>query len=121
MSFEKLSHYKDLTQIDFRVLLFLLSRMDYDNFIRLTQQNIADLLKMKQQQISKSIIKLVSKKILEKEKVGTSNFYRLNPEIGWKGKPEKLNNVIDIRDFNNRNKEYQANRNKKLVEKDCPF
>lgn len=120
MSFELLAK-SNLTGTELKVLLFIFARLDYDNFVQITQKNIADLLNIKRPHVSTAISKLVKMKILEKEKVGTSNFYRLNAEIAWKGKPEKLNNIIDIRNFNKRNKEYQANKNKKLTEKLCPF
>ncbi|MFW5804361.1 MAG: helix-turn-helix transcriptional regulator [bacterium] len=120
MSFEALAKL-DLTGTDLKVLLFILARLDYDNFVQITQQNIANLLNIKQPKICKAINKLVKMKILNKEKIGTSNYYMLNAEIAWKGKPEKLNNVIDIRDFNKKNKEYQTNKNKQLTKKDCPF
>jgi predicted transcriptional regulator len=86
----RLAKEKDLTGADRRVLDILWGNVDYENYIQIDQQAIANDLEMRKQHVSRSINKLIEKGILIKgTKVGRHNTYRLNPFYGWKGKADK--------------------------------
>lgn len=88
--FLRLSKEKDLTGDDRRVLDVYFGNLDFENFIQISQQAIADYLEMKKQNVSRSTKKLIAKGILiEGTRVGRHNTYRLNPFYGWKGKSDK--------------------------------
>lgn len=88
--FLRLAKDKDLTGTDRRVLDVYFGNLDFENFIQISQQAIADYLEMKKQHVSTSTKKLIEKGILiEGKKVGRHNTYRLNPFYGWKGKADK--------------------------------
>jgi len=71
---------------DFRVLMVLLSILDFDNYIMTRQSEIAESLGMDKSQVSRAIKRLVDKEILVKgPRIGRSWTYRLNPRYGWKG------------------------------------
>lgn len=88
--FLRLSKEKDLTGSDRRVLDVFFGNLDFENFIQISQQSIADYLEMKKENVSRSTKKLIEKGILiEGTKVGRHNTYRLNPFYGWKGKSDQ--------------------------------
>lgn len=88
--FLRLAKEQDLTGADRRVLDVYFGNLDFENFIQISQQAIADYLNMKKQHVYRSTKKLVEKGILiEGTKVGKHNTYRLNPFYGWKGKSDK--------------------------------
>ena len=90
-SFQGLAKDKDLTLEHHRVLHFLFGCLDFDNFIQISQTDIASELDMKKQNISRTINLLVEKKIiLRGPKIGRSSSFRLNPNFGWKGKVSSL-------------------------------
>ena len=72
------------------VLDYLCGRLDFENFIHVPQQEIADYLGAHRPDVTASITKLVKKGILIKgPSVGRSSSYRLNPSYGWKGDNKK--------------------------------
>jgi hypothetical protein len=88
--FLRLAKDKDLTGSDLRVLHVYLGKLDFENFIRISQQEVADYLDMKKSNVSVSTRKLINKKIiLEGPRVGRSSTFRINPFYGWKGDPDK--------------------------------
>jgi hypothetical protein len=88
--FIRLAKDKDLTGEDRRVLDVYLASMDFENWIHISQQDIADLLEMPKQNVSRSTKRLVEKTILiEGPKVGRSKTFRLNAFYGWKGRINK--------------------------------
>ena len=90
-AFEALSKDRDLTGEANRVLLFLFSRLDFDNFIQVAQSEISQELGLRKQNVSRSISLLVDKQIiLRGPKIGRSSSFRLNPHFGWKGKVSSL-------------------------------
>ena len=85
--FEHLAKLK-LTGTDYAVLLILLSRIEYENWIRVSQKTMAQKLNMTRPQVSTSIKKLVEKNILIKEPDPSDEgrmLYRFNPSVGWRG------------------------------------
>ncbi len=76
----------ELTGDDRRVFQELSGRVDDENWLRVVQKDIAEVLEMHKQHVSRAIINLVNKGyILEGPKVGNCKTYRLNPHVGWKG------------------------------------
>ena len=76
----------DLGANDFKVLMKLLSVLDYENLIQVSQADIARELDMHRQHVQRSIKQLIQLGIiLEGVKIGISRSYRLNPSFGWKG------------------------------------
>ena len=75
---------------DLRVFLVLLSKLDYENWLRVCQADLAAALGMTKGNTSRSIKRLIDAEILlEGPKVGTSKTYRLNPAYGWRGSAKK--------------------------------
>ncbi len=89
---ELLATDEDLTKEAFRVLMFLMARLDFENWIQVSQKEIAEKLNMHKQNISRAVKLLQSKEILIRgPKIGKSYAFRLNPDFGWKGKVKNLN------------------------------
>ena len=89
---ELLATDKELTGENYRVLLILLSRLDFENWIQVTQSEITEKLQMKKQNVSRAILLLEEKGIiLRGAKIGRSYAFRLNPYFGWKGQVKNLN------------------------------
>ena len=90
-TFEEIAKDPELTLEPKNVLLYLFSKLDFENFIQQSQKDIADGLKMKKENVSRAMKILTDKQIvLEGPKVGRSKCYRLNPNYGWKGKVKNL-------------------------------
>ncbi|MFW5887034.1 MAG: hypothetical protein ACOCUL_04685 [Bacteroidota bacterium] len=121
MGFEKLAINKKLTVIDYRLLMLLFSRLDYENFIQLTQVDMATLLSIHRTQATRSIKKLINYGIIEKATKGRNNYYRLNHEIAWRGSNKEFKNVTDIKDFIKKNNIHKASRNNLIAKKLSPF
>ncbi|MGL5599039.1 MAG: hypothetical protein ACRDDA_13240 [Aeromonas sp.] len=69
-----------------RVLMAMLSDLDYENYIQISQVDIANALSMQKSNVSRAIKHLVEFGILEEgPKVGRSKTYILNRQFGWKG------------------------------------
>lgn len=90
-SFEEIAKDPDMTGENYRVLFYLYSKLDFENYIQQSQMEIAKGLGMHKQRISRAMKVLISKQIiLEGPKVGRSKCFRLNPNYGWKGKVKSL-------------------------------
>ena len=87
--FSEIAADKEMTMEPYRVLLYLMSRLDFDNFIYVTQAEIAAFLGMKKPNVSRAM-KLLERKelILRGPKLGHSHAWRLNPDYGYKGDPK---------------------------------
>ena len=96
---ELLATDKELTGENYRVFLLLLSRLDFENWIQVTQSEITEKLQMKKQNVSRAILLLEKKGIvLRGAKIGRSYAFRLNPDFGWKGDVRNLNDYRKKRD-----------------------
>ena len=92
-SFEEIAKDEDLTGETFRVLFYLYSKLDFENFIQQTQKEIADGLKMQKTHVSRAMKVLTSKQIvLEGPKVGRSRCYRLNLTTAGRAKLKPFKN-----------------------------
>ena len=90
---ETLAADEDISKEAFRILMFLMARLDFENWIQITQKEISEKTKIKKSNVSRGI-SLLEKKgiILRGPKIGRSSAFRLNPYFGWKGKVKNLNN-----------------------------
>lgn len=86
-AFEEIAKDKEITIEPRRVLDYLFSKLDFENYIQITQKDIAEALGMQKSHVSRAIKLLTSKQIiLESQKTGRSRYFRLNQNYGWKGK-----------------------------------
>ena len=94
---------KELKGETYRVLLLLISQLDFENWIEVTQKEIAEMLEIKKQNVSKAVLLLEKKEIiLRGPKIGRTYGFRLNPYFGWKG---KVRNLEKYREEKFKNKE----------------
>ena len=78
----------ELTGKSLKVLLYLLARLDFENFIQVPQVEIANELKLHKQDVSKYVALFERKGILTRgPKLARSSSFRLNPNFGYKGDP----------------------------------
>ena len=82
-----------------RVFLKLLSKVDFDNYLRISQTEIANELKMKQSNVARAMKGLKDRNIIvEGPRAGLNKTYRLNPYIAHKGK-NRSNTIMDFTDM----------------------
>ncbi|MCY0900533.1 MAG: helix-turn-helix domain-containing protein [Firmicutes bacterium] len=90
-AFEILAKDQELQGENYKVLLYLLSKLGFENYIAIPQKQIADALNMKKQNVSRALKVLVDKQILlEGPKLGRTHTYRLSSTFGWKGRVKNL-------------------------------
>ena len=88
----------DLDGSDLRVLLHLLSRLDFENLLVINQVEIARGLSMRREHVNRSIKSLMNLGVLlQGPRIGIHRSYRLNPQFGWKGSAKS--HVIALSDF----------------------
>lgn len=81
---------QNLPNQEYRVLMYLMSKLDFENYLRITQVSIAEALNIKQSNVSKAIKGLLARDILiTGPQVGTAKTYRLNPRMAYKGRNPK--------------------------------
>jgi len=81
----------DLTPQTQRVLLYLLGKLDFDNFIHITQREIGEALKINPSNMSRAFAILKNKRIILLAPYKGVNCYKLNEFYGWKGSVTRLN------------------------------
>ena len=87
----------NLPNEQYRVFLKLLGKVDFENYLTVSQKELAQELSMKQQNISKAIKALCERNvIIEGPRAGLNKTYRFNPYIAHKGSNSKKT----IEDFN---------------------
>ena len=80
----------DLSIREMRVLLYLMSKLDFENFIYVPQADVAKELQLDKGNVSKCVKKLIELGIIIKgPKVGRAATFRLSPDFGWKGRVKK--------------------------------
>ncbi|NYW24390.1 helix-turn-helix domain-containing protein [Escherichia coli] len=91
MSQDAIATLKGIKSVEeFRVLMALLERLDYENMILLPQADIAKDLGMHVSNVSRAIRKLESYGVVERgPKIGNIRSFRLNPTFCWKGSSTK--------------------------------
>jgi len=106
--FQKSALYlaQNLGKDELKVLMYMFSKMDYSNIIRVTNKNISGNLGMKPANVSRAIRNLLEKNVIAvQEWYGISRIYRMNPTFLHKGK-----------DFYQTQREYKELREKGLTE-----
>ena len=92
--FAQIAMDSELNNTDRRVFDYLLSIMDFDNYVSIPQKEIAQRLKVSDRAVRKSLMKLRKKNILLVKRIGRFNAYMLNPEAVWKGKVKDYKSKI---------------------------
>jgi DNA-binding MarR family transcriptional regulator len=76
---------KELTEGELRVFNYMLGVMDFENWIGIPQKEIAKEVGIHPKTISRIMKRLVEKGYIEIYKKGRENYYRIRPEVAWKG------------------------------------
>lgn len=97
---ERLALDKSLRGQSLRVLMALMSKLDYENFIHVSQQDIADLIHVDRSSVARGISQLLARGvIIAGPKVGTMSTYRLSDTLGWKGRVTSLQDARQKRNL----------------------
>lgn len=78
----------DLKGTDYKVLMALLTYLDFANWISVSQQTIAEELNIKQPHVATAIKKLIKYSIIERQRDPADRrrwMYRFNASLGWMG------------------------------------
>jgi len=76
---------KELTEGELRILNYMLGVMEFENWISIPQKQIAKEVGIHPVTVSKIVKQLAKKGYIEIYKKGRENYYRIRPEVGWKG------------------------------------
>lgn len=83
---KRLAEEGKLSARHWRVLVWLMGRLDYENYIHVTQADIARELRMDPSDVSKIIRDLLQRGVMVKgPRVGRSFTFRMSGDLGWKG------------------------------------
>lgn len=74
----------DMSGSDYKVLFYLISRLDFENYIAMNQSEIGRQLSMHKVTVSRAIGRLIAEGIVL-AKDGTPTGYRMNPHYAWRG------------------------------------
>lgn len=86
---------QEMTGEQWRVFAYLVSRLDFDNFLKVPQKDIAEELKMNPKNVSRAIRGLKELDIITVGPMaGHSKTYRLNPRIAHRGAKNYQETVI---------------------------
>ena len=77
---------KELSNDELKVLMYMLGIMDFENWIHIPQKELAKDIGFDLRRLQRALKGLKEKGYIEVYKKGRSNYYRINPEIAWKGK-----------------------------------
>ena len=90
-AFIEIAKDDELTLEPKNVLFYLFGQLNFENFLHLSQTDIATALSMQRSHVSRAMKLLITKGIvLDGPKVGRVKTYRLNPDYGWKGRVTHL-------------------------------
>ncbi len=82
---------KDLSGNDLRVFLVIIGNLGYNNTVNISQNELASQSNIRQQDISQSIKKLISKGYLQVvDKIGRRNIYMVNPNVVFRSRAKNL-------------------------------
>ena len=96
---EQIATDEEIKGQTYRVLMFLLSQMDYENWITIHQPSVAERLGVARQRVTEGVKTLLEKGILIRgEKVGKAYKYRLNPYFAWKGNKKTFVEAVEETD-----------------------
>jgi DNA-binding MarR family transcriptional regulator len=89
----------ELKSEELRLLAFMLGVCEFENWIHLGQSEISKRMDIKIPHISRALKGLREKGYIEVIKKSGSNYYRINPEVAWKGSMEEWHKVIEFRNL----------------------
>jgi DNA-binding MarR family transcriptional regulator len=75
----------DLTRYEYRVILFLISQMNFGNYCYKTQSYISKELNIAQPNVSKTLKSLIDKGLIFKETTDEGKAIRVSAVLAWKG------------------------------------
>ena len=85
-AFVKLAADRTLKGEQLRVLLYLIGRLDFENWVHVPQTEIAEVFGLHAPHVSRAIAALTSKGLLTRgPKLGRVGTLRLSLNVGWKG------------------------------------
>ncbi len=94
---------QNITGEQWRVWAFLMSRLDFDNWLRVKQKDICETVGLKQANVSRALSRLVELDIITKGPMaGRHNTYRLNPRIAHRGAKHYKSNVVQYDELKRR-------------------
>ena len=76
---------KELNGTELKVFLYMLEVMEFENFLNIPQKEMAKEIGISVRLIKQAIKGLREKGYIEVYKKGRENYYRINPEVAWKG------------------------------------
>lgn len=89
---------KALTGETLRVLVYLMGRLDYQNYLNVRQSEIAQQLGIYQSNVSKALKLLIERKIiLGGPKIGPCKTYVLGTEYAWRGNRRTLQEARTVK------------------------
>lgn len=78
------------------VFLYLLGKLDFDNYLKVQQKDIAEALHMQKSHVSRAMKKLAELDVVVVGPMaGRSKTYRLNPRIAHRGAKNYRNTLIE--------------------------
>ncbi len=78
------------------VLMLLMAKTDFENYIHITQDEMAKELDLKRPNVTRAVNTLVNHNLIKKLKKGSSNYYLFNPEVIYKGQSRNYGNVYQL-------------------------
>ena len=103
----------NLPNEQYRVFFKLLSKLDFENYWRISQKQIGEALSMKQPSVARAIKGLCELEIIvEGPRAGLNKTYRLNPYVAHKGSRNYHDNLIEFNEVvDNKRKQKKKNMN----------
>lgn len=99
----------DLTGEQYKILTYIMSKLDFENYICLTQKSVGEALKLNKSNVSKAFKKLVAEGIIhEGPKIAQAKTYRLDPNFGFKGRSKNIKGVVQELDEYRKKKNVSA-------------
>lgn len=84
----------ELTQQVQRVMLYMFGKLDFENFVRIKQADIARELRMNKSQVSRALAVLRRKEIILLAPYKGVRCYKINHWVGWKGSVVSFNKEV---------------------------
>lgn len=99
---------KSMTGEQWRVFAYLVSRLDFDNFLKIVQKDIADELKMNVKAVSRAMRGLRELDIVTVGPMaGHGKTYRLNPRIAHRGSKNYQQTIVEYDELKARRKKVE--------------
>ena len=87
----KLASDKDMSGETWRVWGYLMSRLGFENWLVISQSEVAESLGIRRPHVSRAMKKLIDKEVIVKgPKVGRYNAYKISSQYVWKGTIQNL-------------------------------